>query len=102
MSGESGATISDTSGTGTITNDDAAPTFAIDDVTHAEGNAGTTAYTFTVTKTGATALSSSVNFTTQDGTATIADGDYSLNSGTLRSEERRVGKESRSRWSPDH
>jgi Calx-beta domain/CHRD domain len=83
LSGASGATISDADGTGTITDDDAAPAFAIDDVTHAEGNAGTTAYTFTVTKTGSTALSSSVNFTTQDGTATIADGDYQLNSGTL-------------------
>src|SRR5256886_2435838 len=83
LSGESGATISDADGTGTITNDDAAPTLSIDDVTHNEGNSGITTYTFTVTKTGSTALSSAVNFTTQDGTATIADGDYQLNSGTL-------------------
>ena len=34
---------------GTITNDDAAPTLAIGDVTVAEGNSGTTAFTFTVT-----------------------------------------------------
>ena len=83
LSGASGATISDADGTGTITNDDSAPTFAIDDVTHNEGNAGTTSYTFTVTKTGSTALSSSVNFATVDGTATLANNDYQANSGTL-------------------
>ena len=64
LSNASGATISDADGTGTITNDDAAPSFAIDDVTHSEGNSGTTSYVFTVTKTGSTALSSSVDFET--------------------------------------
>src|SRR5438128_67843 len=43
--------ISDNSGLGTITNDDTV-TLAIDDVAHNEGNAGTTDYTFTVTKIG--------------------------------------------------
>src|SRR5204863_8239 len=42
LSNASGATIADDSGTGTITNDDAAPTFAIDDVSLAEGNTGLT------------------------------------------------------------
>ena len=83
MSGVIGATISDNSGTGTITNDDLQPAFSIDDVTHSEGNSGTVAYTFTVTKTGSTALASAVNFATQDGTATTADSDYQANSGTL-------------------
>src|SRR3989442_708818 len=59
------------SGTGTIQNDDAKPLLSIDDVGKAEGNSGTTTFTFTVTLTG-------------------------------RSEERRVGKECRSRWSPYH
>jgi hypothetical protein len=82
-------TIRATDNCGTFTdatftlNVDAAPTFAIDDVTHNEGDAGTTSYTFTVTKTGSTALSSSVNFNTQDGSATLADNDYQTNSGTL-------------------
>jgi hypothetical protein len=58
----------------------APPSLSIDDVTHAEGNAGTTPYTFTVTKTGAGAAS--VSFTTQDGTA-AAGSDYASNSGTL-------------------
>jgi CSLREA domain-containing protein len=61
-----------------------APSFAINDVTHLEGSpSGTTSYVFTVTKTGATALPSSVNFTTVDGTATLLDNDYQTNSGTL-------------------
>src|SRR5207302_9684154 len=37
----------------TIIDNESAPTFSINDVTHNEGNAGTTAFTFTVTKTGA-------------------------------------------------
>ena len=83
LSGATNATISDADGTGTIVNDEAAPSFAIDDVTHNEGNSGTTSYVFTVTKSGSTALSSSVNFQTVDGTATVADNDYQANSGTL-------------------
>ena len=62
LSGATNATISDADGLGTITNDDAAPTFSIDDVTHNEGNAGTTTYTFTVTKTGSTALTATVDY----------------------------------------
>ena len=54
-------------------NDDAAPSFAIDDVTHNEGDSGTTAYVFTVTKTGSTALSASVDYQTVDGTAVAPD-----------------------------
>ena len=50
---DAGATISTADGTGTIVNDDAAPSFSIDNVSHNEGNSGTTAYVFTVTKTGA-------------------------------------------------
>jgi CSLREA domain-containing protein len=68
----------------TINEDDSAPTLSIDDVTHNEGDSGTTDFTFTVTKTGATAFETSVDFNTQDGTATVADGDYQPNSGTLQ------------------
>ena len=75
LSNAIGATISDADGSGTITNDDAAPSFAIDDVTHDEGDAGTTSYTFTVTKTGSTALSASVDYETVNGTA-AAPGDF--------------------------
>jgi CSLREA domain-containing protein len=67
----------------TIVENDSVPSFAIDHVTHNEGNTGTTSFTFTVTKTGSTALSSSVDFTTQDGTATVTNNDYTVNTGTL-------------------
>jgi CSLREA domain-containing protein len=83
LSSPSAATISDADGTGTIKNDDNAPSFSVNDQAHAEGNSGTVDFTFTVTKTGATAFATSVDFATQDGTATIADGDYQSNSGTL-------------------
>jgi hypothetical protein len=82
LSNASGATIADDSGTGTITNDDAPPTFAIDNVSAAEGNSGLTSFTFTVSKSGTTELSSSVHFATGGGTAT-AGVDYTANSGTL-------------------
>jgi hypothetical protein len=83
LSNATGATIADADGTGTITNDDSAPIFSVDDVAHNEGNAGTTSYIFTVTKTGSTSLSSSLNFTTVDGSATTANSDYQTQSGTL-------------------
>ncbi|MDP9299775.1 MAG: hypothetical protein M3P43_02595 [Actinomycetota bacterium] len=82
LSNANGATIADDSGAGTITNDDAAPTFAIDDVSVAEGNAGLTSFTFTVSKSGATQLGSTVHYATGGGTAT-AGADYTANSGTL-------------------
>jgi hypothetical protein len=47
-----GATVSDGQGQGTITNDDAFGSLAINDVTLAEGNSGTTNFTFTVTRSG--------------------------------------------------
>ena len=62
-------------GTGTILNDDAQPSFAIDDVSHNEGNSGTTEYLFTISKTGTTALDATVSYQTQDVTA-VAPGDY--------------------------
>lgn len=66
-----------------IIENDALPSFSIDDVSHNEGDAGTTSYVFTVTKTGATALNSEVNFTTVNGSATVADNDYQANANTL-------------------
>ncbi len=83
LSNASGAIISAADGTGTITNDDSAPTFSIDDVAHNEGNDGLTTYTFTITRTGATAMSATVSFATVDGSATVAGNDYQSNSGTI-------------------
>jgi|GEM_PF-600632 len=85
LSGATNATLEDAQGVGTITNDDAAPALTINDVTASEA-AGT--ITFTVTRTGATEASASVDYTTADGTAvSTADGpgtpDYTATSGTL-------------------
>ncbi len=77
-----GATLSDAQGVATITDDDAVPTLSINDVSAAEGNSGTTAFTFTVSLTGATAQTATVNYATADGTAT-AGSDYAAVSGTL-------------------
>ncbi len=70
------ASIADAQGIATIVDDDAAPAFSIDDVTVDE-SAGT--ITFTVTKTGSSALTSTVDFAVAPGTAGTP-GDYS---GTL-------------------
>jgi hypothetical protein len=83
LSGQTNATISASIGTGTIQNDDPAPQLAINNVTQLEGNSGTTAFTFTVTLTGATELTTTVNYATADGTAKVANGDYQATSGTL-------------------
>ncbi|MBI1766046.1 MAG: CSLREA domain-containing protein, partial [Acidobacteria bacterium] len=59
-----------------------APTISINDVTQAEGAAGTTNFTFTVTLSAAAGSPVTVNFATADGTAT-AGSDYTATSGTL-------------------
>jgi len=58
------------------------PTVSIDDVSIAEGNAGLTAFTFTVTRSDNTDAIS-VDFATADGTGTTADNDYQSIGGTL-------------------
>ncbi len=77
-----GATAGDVQGQGTITNDDAYGTLAINDVTLAEGNAGTTDFTFTVTRSGGDDGTVSADYTVNlPGGAGNADG--SDVSGTL-------------------
>ncbi len=71
------------SGKGTITNDDAAPTLSINSVAQNEGNSGKTLYTFTVTESGSTSQTVTVDFATADGTARLANNDYQATSGTL-------------------
>jgi len=58
------------------------PTISINDISNTEGNSGTKTFVFTVTRSGDTTSSSSVNFATAGGTAT-AGSDYVSNSGTL-------------------
>lgn len=73
-----GAVIADGQGVGTINNDDPAPSFAINNVTREEGQN----LTFTVTKSGATALTHNVSYATQNNTA-AAGSDYVARSGML-------------------
>ena len=76
LSATNGGTIVKSQGIGTITNDDTVGNISISDVTIAEGNAGTSIATFTVTRTGGTAAFD-VNYATADGTATTVNSDYS-------------------------
>ncbi|MBL1173689.1 Calx-beta domain-containing protein [Pantanalinema sp. GBBB05] len=80
-----GDTIADNSGTGGIRNDDAAPTVSISPISIAqlEGNSGTTAYTFTVELSKPIAQPVVINYSTNDGTATLVNTDYQDNDGTL-------------------
>jgi CSLREA domain-containing protein len=93
LSGASGAVLgSPGSATVTINDDDAAPSLSINDVSMTEGNSGTTDFTFTVTKSGATNLGSQISFATANGASNPANGgascatsgvDYETTSGTL-------------------
>ena len=76
------ATIADPQGVVTIVNDDAVPTILIDNVTAAEGDAGTTNFTFTVTLSNPTTDTVTVQFATADALAT-AGVDYTPTAGTL-------------------
>jgi large repetitive protein len=82
LSNPVGATIADGSGLGTITDDDAAPTLSVDDVSVTEGNVGTTTATFTVTLSAASGQTVTVNWATADDMAVQPD-DYTASSGLL-------------------
>lgn len=67
LSSPVGAQVYDTTGTGTLVNDDPGekPVYTIGGATAAEGNTGTTYFTFTITRTGSTAVAGSVQYYTQ-------------------------------------
>jgi|GEM_PF-376245 len=82
LSNAAGATFADASATGTIVNDDGPPPLVtITDVSQAEGNAGPTVFSFTVTRTGGTGAFT-VDYATAPGTA-AAGSDFVATSGTL-------------------
>jgi hypothetical protein len=84
LSAPSGAIIVDGSGFGQIVDDDDPPTISITSVSGKEGaNRKMTSLVFVVTLSGPSEKDIWVNFTTADGTATVADGDYVADSGTL-------------------
>ena len=85
-----GATISDGSGLATILNDDSAapppaalPTVSIADAQVVEGNSGTTFMALSVTLSAVPTSNITVYWSTSNGTATTADGDYGTADGTL-------------------
>jgi predicted extracellular nuclease len=79
----SGGTLGDPSAVGTIVNDDGSPPFvSISDISQVEGNSGSSTFTFTITRTGGTGAFT-LDYSTADGTATTANGDYVSTSGTL-------------------
>ena len=82
LSAATSATISDAEGIGTITNDDAAPIIAVNDVSVTEGNGGTATMTFTVSLSSASSVPVTVAYATANGTAT-AGTDYTAASSTL-------------------
>ena len=61
------------------------PNLSIDDVTHAEGNAGTTTFTYTVSLSAISANPVTFDIVTADNTATTADNDYAAKSLTSQS-----------------
>lgn len=83
LSGPANASLADAQAIGSITNDDALPSFSIADVSIAEGNSGSTNVSVTVTASVASANTMTVAFSTADGTATTAGLDYVAASGTL-------------------
>jgi hypothetical protein len=84
LSGQTNSSLADAQGQGTIVNDDfATPTFTINDVTRNEGTGGTTAFEFTVTLSQPPAGPVNVTVSTDDGSATAADNDYTPLTRTL-------------------
>jgi hypothetical protein len=74
LSAPVGGVLSDSSGTASIINNEFA-SFAVTDLQIFERNTGTTAATFTITRSGSTAGAASVRYSTTNGTA-VAPGDY--------------------------
>ncbi|MFN2471085.1 MAG: Calx-beta domain-containing protein [Gaiellaceae bacterium] len=82
LSNPANATISDSSGTATILDDDATSSVSVNDVSVSEGDSGTTIATFTVTPSAASGRATSVSYATQDASAT-QPADYASASGTI-------------------
>jgi uncharacterized delta-60 repeat protein len=75
FTGQTNATIPDGHGIGTINDNDPTPRLSINNVSLTEGDAGTTAFTFTVSLSAASGQTVTVKYATSNGTAT-APADY--------------------------
>jgi hypothetical protein len=76
------ATIADSRGVATITDNDPTPTVSIADVAITEGNTGTRTVTFTLTLSAASNRTITVVYATADGTA-LAGSDYTARTATV-------------------
>ncbi|MDQ4024474.1 MAG: hypothetical protein M3217_03130, partial [Actinomycetota bacterium] len=76
------ATIADGEGSATIADDDPAPEVSIDDVSVTEEDSGTDPATFTVTRSPASGRSTTVDFATENGSATEPE-DYASKRGSV-------------------
>src|SRR5439155_20043040 len=84
LSGAVNATISDSQGIGTITNDDQLPDVSIDDQVVAEGNSpDTTTMTFNVSLSNPSDQTITVDYTTSSEARTVGEGDSAATSGQL-------------------
>jgi Big-like domain-containing protein/Calx-beta domain-containing protein len=75
--------VADGSAIGTIHDDDAPPALSISDATATEATSGTASAAFTVSLSTPSGKAVSVDYSTSDGTASAASGDYPETSGTL-------------------
>jgi hypothetical protein len=82
LSSPSNATIADGQGQATIVDDDPPPSLSVNDVTVTEGHTGTVGAVFTVTRTGASSRTITVNVQTANGSA-VSGADYGIVVGTL-------------------
>ncbi len=84
LSGATNATISTASGTGTITDDDDAPTLSIDSPSVTEGDSGSANLTFTVTLSAASGRQATVDWAEGTGGTATSGTDYTaITGGTL-------------------
>jgi hypothetical protein len=83
LSRPSGATLTQATATGTILNDDPLPQISIADASGAEGNTGSAPLTFVVSLSNPSSQTITVAYSTADGAATAASGDYQATAGVL-------------------
>ncbi|MDZ7965331.1 MAG: Calx-beta domain-containing protein [Nostoc sp. DedSLP03] len=84
ITGAPNSTITNSSATVNIINDDSQPTISISDISVTEGNTGTTTNAnFTISLSNPSYQQITVNYNTSDGTANAADSDYNSVSGTI-------------------
>ncbi|WP_236519204.1 Calx-beta domain-containing protein [Sandaracinus amylolyticus] len=83
LSGATNATIADAEAALTITDDEGAPIVVVAGAEVDEGDEGTTDLAFAITLSHASSDTVTIDYATEDGTATVDDGDYESATGTL-------------------